>query len=266
MEVATRGGISIYYDAEERDTADLIGRACEKTVDIAREYWDLDAPKDCRVYVMTSWFRFLWESAPWYWWIFAGSSMPLWVSRVRKIWKFAGGWAQRYGSRWAVGVKPPRVMEQSDRSLGKRIFVQEDDLRVKVEHITCHELVHACSGHLRLPTWLNEGLAMVAVDKYLGTPTVQHETVASLASGQARSGAGRKRVMPVGDTDVLVYSYVRGYWVTRFLDETKPELLRELLSRKRSRKVLEADLAAAFGMTRDSFWNEIDGTVASHFG
>ena len=67
------------------------------------------------------------------------------------------------------------------------------------------------------------------------------------------------------DEDALVYAYVRGYWLTRYLDDTKPELLRDLLSRKRSRKVLEADLAAAFGTTRDAFWGEIDGTVASHF-
>jgi hypothetical protein len=266
LDVATRGGISIYYDPAERDTADLIGRACEKTLGIVREHWNLAAPKVCRVYVMTSWFRFLRLSAPWYWWLFAGPTMPLWVARVRKIWRFAGGWTQQYGGRSAVGVKPPHVIEQSDRSLGKRIFVQEDDLRVKVEHITCHELVHACSGHLRLPTWLNEGLAMLAVDRYLGTPTVQHETVASLTSARTSSGAGRKRDLPVQDSDALVYSYVRGYWLTRYLDETKPELLRELLSRKRSRKTLEADLAGAFGMTRDRFWDEIDETVASHFG
>jgi hypothetical protein len=265
MEVTDRSGISIRYDAEERDTADLIGNACEKTVDIVRASWDLDAPKDCRVYVMTSWLRFLRLSAPWYWWLFAGPTMPLWVSRVRKIWKSAGGWAQRYGSRWAIGVKPPRIIEQGDRSLGKRIFVQEDDMRVKVEHITCHELVHACSGHLRLPAWLNEGLAMVAVDKYLGTPTVQHETAASLARGQDRSGAGRRRHLPVGDNDALVYSYVRGYWLTRYLDDTRPDLLRELLSQKRSRTALETDLATGFGMTRDRFWDEINGMVASHF-
>jgi hypothetical protein len=184
---------------------------------------------------------------------------------VRKIWKIAGGWAQQYGNRSAIGVKPPRVIEQSDRSLGRRIFIQEDDLRVKVEHITCHELVHACSGHLRLPAWLNEGLAMVAVDKYLGTPTVQHETVRSLARGRERSDAGRKRALPVRDNDALVYSYVRGYWLTRYLDETRPELLRDLLSQRRSRKALETDLSGAFGMTRDRFWEEIDSTVASHF-
>jgi hypothetical protein len=265
LEVAARSGISIRYDAEERDTADLIGSACEKTVDIVRAAWGLGAPKDCRVYAMTSWFRFLRLSAPWYWWLFAGPTMPLWVSRVRKIWKIAGGWTQRYGSRWAIGVKPPRIIEQSDRSLGKRIFVQEDDLRVKVEHITCHELVHACSGHLRLPAWLNEGLAMVAVDKYMEQPTVQPETIASLRDGRRRRGAGRKRALPVGDNDALVYSYVRGYWLTRYLDDTEPELLRELLSRRRGRKALEADLAAAFGMARDRFWDEIDGMVASHF-
>jgi hypothetical protein len=113
--------------------------------------------------------------------------------------------------------------------------------------------------------WLNEGLAMVAVDKYMVQPTVRPKTIASLQHGGRRRGAGRKRDLPMGDNDALVYSYVRGYWLTRYLDETRPDLLRELLSQKRSRRALEADLAVAFGMTRDRFWDEIDGMVASQF-
>ena len=51
--------------------------------------------------------------------------MPFWFLRVKKIWRFAGGWTQRY-ARWsAIGVKPPRLIKQGDRTLGERLFVEE---------------------------------------------------------------------------------------------------------------------------------------------
>jgi hypothetical protein len=215
---------------------------------------------------MTSWLGFLRKSAPWYWWLLAGAGMPLWIPRIRKVWKFAGGWTQRYGRRSAVGIKPPRLIEESDRTIGRLIFVHEEDLRVKLQHITCHELVHACTGHLTLPTWLNEGLAMLGVDEYLEKPTVRPETIEFLRDGRRCRGTRRKRYLPLGDRDALVYHYVSGYWLTRYLHETRPDLLRRLLAQRRSRKVLESDLAAAFGKSRKRFWREIDGMVAAHFG
>ena len=36
------------------------------------------------------------------------------------------------------------------------------NLLEKIQHLTCHELVHACTAHLRLPFWLNEGIAVDA--------------------------------------------------------------------------------------------------------
>jgi hypothetical protein len=65
----------------------------------------------------------------------------------------------------AIGIKPPRLLEQSDRSIGVRMFVDEKDMKVNVQHVTCHELVHACSAHLELSTWLNEGIATVTTDQ-----------------------------------------------------------------------------------------------------
>ena len=173
---------------------------------------------------------------------------------------------QRYGKRIAVGVKPPRLIEAADRSIGTQIFRQEFDVSQKVQHITCHELTHALAAHLRLPAWLNEGLAMVMVDRFVRRPTVKSETVEALAQASRRTRPKGYRGVSVKNRDALVYLYVRDYWITRYLEDTQPELLRALLAERYSQKALEDKLASALGMTREEFWSSIDYEVHSHFG
>jgi hypothetical protein len=256
--------LTLFFDAGETEAAEVIESACERSIQLMRELWGLEVPEECRVYVMSSWLHFVFHSAPWPWRILLGVTIPLWVFRVRKLWSYAGGWAQKYGRRRAVGVKPPRLIESSDRRLGERIFNQTVGVNEKVQHITCHELVHAFTAHLKLPAWLNEGVAMVTVDRFVGEPTVKEETIAALAqrSGRKRpKGYGR---LGVRDSEGLVYHYVRGYWITRYLVETQPGLLKSLLGRRRSRKALESELAGGLGVSRESFWEVIDGMVVSH--
>ncbi|MEN6410640.1 MAG: hypothetical protein ABFD44_13130, partial [Anaerolineaceae bacterium] len=155
----TIGGITLMETPDEQETMDLIASACERAVRFAHEMWGLESPDNCRMYVMTSWFKFVFQSAPWYWQMLLGSSMPFWCFRARRTWQYSAAWTLRYGKHVAIGVKPPRLLLQSDRSVGIRIFVEEKDMRVNVQNVTCHELVHACSAHLRLPAWLNEGIA-----------------------------------------------------------------------------------------------------------
>jgi hypothetical protein len=266
METLPVAGLTLYFDAEDREAADLIGRACERSVRIIREHWGLETPEDCRVYVMRSLLHFVFHSAPWSWRVLLGATFPLWYFRQRSIWPYAGGYEQRYGRRLAVGVKPPRLMQEADESVGVRIFIQTTDIGEKVERTTCHELAHAFVGHLNLPAWLKEGHAMVTVDEYMGKPTVQHETLEALARYSTKAAAAGYRKVSMQDPDAAVYLYTRGYWITRYLDDTQPELLRSLFQQRQSQSALEAEMAAALGMEREAFWREIDGMVIAHFG
>jgi hypothetical protein len=54
---------------------------------------------------------------------------------------------------------------QTPDAMGESIFAKEENPEQILLPIVCHELTHACSSHLDLPTWLNEGLAMVSVDR-----------------------------------------------------------------------------------------------------
>lgn len=266
MESRPVGGLALYFETEDREAADLIGRACERSVGVLHQHWGLETPGDCRVYVMRSLLHFVCHSAPWSWRVLLGVTFPLWYFRQRQIWPYAGGYEQRYGRRLAVGIKPPRLMQDADQSVGVRIFEQTDDIGERVERTTCHELAHAFVGHLNLPAWLKEGHAMVTVDQYMGKPTVQRGTLEALARYSTKAAAAGYRKVSVQDPDAAVYLYSRGYWITRYLDETQPELLRSLFQRRQSQSALETEVAATLGMEREAFWREIDGIVLQRFG
>lgn len=266
MEQRRIGDLTLFFDAEESETAGLVEEACRHSIRVIGETWCLPAPSDCRVVVMTSWFRFLFESAPWPWRVPMVVSLPIWSYRIRRLWPFAGGCMQRFGSRRVVvGVKPPRLIEAADKSIGSLINVREDDLSEKVRQVTCHELTHAFMAHLRLPSWLNEGLAMVTVDRFAGKTTVREDTLEALGQDTAPKRPPEATRFNPADTPAIVRHYVRGYWIARLLTEADPQSMRELLQARRSRRELERRIATMLGLSPEALWREVDGMVLSRF-
>jgi hypothetical protein len=258
-------GLTLYFHPEDQETAELVRQACAKSARLMREHWGLATPQDCRIYIMTSWLDFMVRSPPWPWKLLLAVTLPLWALRAKRVWALAGGWAQRYGQRRTVGVKPPRLLQQVDRKLGDRIFVRNENLDEKVQSITCHELTHAFTSHLNLPTWLREGLAMVMVDRFFEKATVQHGTLAMMACRSDRLSAGERQKLRVRDEESLLYVYARGYWLTRYLEETRPGLLRNLLARRYRHDELERQIATAYGKGLEAFWADIDSVMVAHF-
>jgi len=145
METRAISGITLLFDRGEQDTADLIAGTCAKAVQLIDESWGLKTPADCRIYVMTSWLRFVFHSAPWHWRILLGVLFPLWSLRAKRMWSYAGGWTQRFGRRVVIGVKPPRLgigrqkhrgshLHQGDRYRGEDAahHLPRDDARLLI--------------------------------------------------------------------------------------------------------------------------------------
>lgn len=265
MQSMSLNDLVLYFGAQDRDAVALIRQACEKSVPLIHKYLGLDAPKDCRVYVMTSWLAFIFHSAPWPWKALLLVSFPLWAIRARKIWPLAGGWELRYGHRVAVGVKPPRLLQLADTSIGDRLFVKMENIDDKVQSITCHELTHAFTSHLQLPMWLKEGLAMVMVDKFFGVPTVRYETIGLLEQSSDHHNPKQDQRLKIENEDALLELYARSYWQTRYLEETQPELLKTLLTRRFQHHELESKIAIAYEKRREGFWGEIHDSLIAHF-
>lgn len=257
--------LTLYFEPGEEAATGLVGRACERGLDLLSDLWGLEPPADCRVYVMTSWPRVLFHAAPWPWRVYLAATLPLRYARIQKMWAMAGGWAMRFGQRQVIGIKPPRLLGAVDVGLRERVFVRRD-LDEWVQHNTCHELAHACSDHLRLPAWLHEGLAMVTVDRFAGQPTVRAETLATLAAPSPATPSGEPTRRASSHPDQLIYLAVRGYWLTRYLAEEYPGLLREQLRRPSSPEALEGALAAGLALDPAGFWDQFEGRVVAYFG
>jgi len=102
------------------------------------------------------------------------------------------------------------------------MYVEEKDMNVNIQRVTCHELVHACSAHLRLPAWLNEGIATLTVDKFSGKPTIRHETLKFMGDFLPKAAPPTYREMSRTGMEAIVYHCVRGYWLVRYWRKNGP--------------------------------------------
>ena len=265
MTSITCGNLRLDFDPAEQATADLIGSACGEALHHIQESWGLGAPVDCRIDVMTSWLRFIFQSAPWSWRILLAVTLPFWAFRARRTWPYSAAWTQRYGQRVAIGVKPPRLIAQSDRQFGARMFVEEPDMSINVQRVVCHELTHACSAHLRLPAWLNEGIATVTVDRFAGQRTILSDTLDLIRDHQPKAPPPTYRELSrISGTD-FVYHAVRGYWLTGLIEDRSPGFLKRKFSQVWQADSIEPEIAIELGMKPESFWREIDAAVIDHF-
>ena len=106
---------------------------------------------------------------------------------------------------------------------------------------------------------------MLTVDKYFDKPTVRNESLELLQQSFHKASPGGSEQLDIEDQDATVYQYVRGYWLTRFLEETQPGLLKDLLSQGFDQKGLEGKIVVACRKSPAAFWDEIDGLILSHF-
>ena len=258
-------GINLVYHHRDADTAETIKKVISTVLQLNRQVWGLNPPPSCQIYVMTSWMSFTFQSAPWLWRILLAITFPLWAWRARRVWPYAGGLTQRYGRRVAIGIKTPRLLETSNKSFGSQMYVPEPDPLLRIQHFTCHELTHACTAYLKLPAWLNEGIAMLTVDRFMGNPTIREDTLEFLRKhaplvrppGYARLS----RMNP----DVVLYYTLLGYWLVRYLEELHPGSLQHWLSQNIKTKAFEGEIASCLGIEVADVWSAIPAMLLGRF-
>lgn len=257
---------TIFFAEQDHDIAHLIRHVCDRTAHLLQEKWQLSLPAATQVHIMRSWCTFPFNASSWSRKVLLAAAFPLWAIKAKRLWAFSGGWAIPHPRKPAIGIKPPDLLQVSDRSMGQRIFIDDMDTITKVQSIASHELTHAATAHLKLPAWLNEGIAMVTVDAVFERGTVKPVTLESLKTTQPKVHPRSYRQLRIQDKEALVYLYVRGYWITRFFVALYPDVLLHVLSRRHSAKSIESLFAEALGISRSDFWQRIDSIVVTHFG
>lgn len=265
MNLIKNCNIEVFFEPEEQQAADLISGACEKSLDLIKDNWELSPPENCRIFVMSSGVRFFFLSAPWKWKILLSLSFPFWYKQVNGMWRYSGAWTQRYGNRVVIGIKSPSALEKSDRSIGDLVFVAEPDIKNKIRYFTCHELVHACAAPLRLPMWLNEGIAIITVDRFAGRQTVRADSLELVRDFLPKGPPRALREIYRQGKEEIAYHTIRGYWLTRYLETFRPGFLKETFSQLHRSKGINEKVIGALEMDPASFWRKIDEVVVKYF-
>jgi hypothetical protein len=258
--------IAVVYDPGDLETAELISNSVSQTLSLIQTSWGLSAPDRCRIYIMRSWWGFFFQSAPWGWKILLALFFPLWGLRARRTWPYSGAWTQAYMDSIAIGIKPPSLLELSDKSIGASIFTEVKDASLKIRHLTCHELTHACSAHLRLPAWLNEGLAAVTTDRLLGQPTFRPDTLELLRSQKFSRAPLTYRQLSRSGKQAIAYHSVLSYWLVHYLEDVRPGLLMRLFASIPPLRLYDTAIANELSLDLANFWSIIQGQIASHYG
>ena len=126
-------------------------------------------------------------------------------------------------------------------------------------------LDQSITAHLKLPVWLNEGLAMVAVDRLLQKDTVQRATLDRIGRLPFRRLPRSYRKVSYRNADTLVALYARAYWTTRYLEARRPGLLKRLLGERLRKRAIEDGIAASFAAKPEHFWDTLDDHMRAHF-
>lgn len=260
MDVA---GFRLIGDDADPVGTNVIAEAVAASVPVIEELWPFRRPRRARVVVWTDWMDGYRRGLSWW---RRAIVMALGKRRIERLgqrmWPIVGGITLRTQPP-AVLIKPPRLLEEADLRLGEKLFVRLDDTEMRVRSITCHELMHAYASSRALPPWLNEGIAMLTVDRFFGFDTVKPQTLELL--GTVERPIRSYLSLPKLTDSELVKLYARGYWITRYLAEVHPTVLRKLVGFRVGIGIPEQAIASAIGVPRRRLWEDIDGVVFDHY-
>lgn len=254
-------GLTLEYAPAEQEMAGWIASACRNALPAITEQWGLRAPGDCHFFIMTDPVQFFFQSAPWAWKLLLVVGFPFWYGRAKQTWPISAAWTQRYGRRVVIGIKPPRLWQQSDTSIGRMIFTEEKDTERKVRHLACHELVHACAAQLVLPAWLNEGLAALTVERFMQAPIFRADTRERVRDYQPKEAPLSYRQLARQGKEAIAYASVRGYWLVRYLEEKHPGFLKQRFAAPHEMFSFEDEMIKILKMDPTTFWQDIDALI-----
>jgi len=257
-------GINSYFHKKDKESADIVEAACEKCIPKIKEILGLPMPEKCSVYLATSYINFIFFIIPFPLVFIMAFILPLYYFRGRRVWQWAAGLCYSSEKKIIIGVKPLWLLEKSDKSLGEKIYVKIPELQNYLEHIICHEMAHAFCSFLKLPSWINEGMAMMTAEQYYGVATVKKETLQSL-DPSAKESYFKKYPDLSGVKKKYFYRYVLGYWFVKYLLEKHPEFLREMLEKKEKQKTIKEKIASELDISLDDFYRELHQKLFKHF-
>lgn len=214
--MTTHCNIHTHVTEPSRDTESLLSEACCRAVDFLQSTWQFAIPQ-CHVYVTPRWQTIYLEHPPIIW----KTAYKLGLSilknrreRLEALWQRSAGWFQRFGKLHFIAIKPLAYFQTIN--LQQSPLYKPMNAKQKFSNTLVHELIHTFTAHLKLPLWLNEGVALLAAEQALGYGGLRETTLELLHT--PRKTISYFKLPNLAGEDFF-YHYAKGYWLTRYLEE-----------------------------------------------
>jgi len=176
------------------------------------------------------------------------------------MWSRVRAWALHSTFRSNICIKENFDAEDKKDNPGRIIYDLSTDI-YSSEIVFCHELTHICTQHLRLPHWLEEGIAMLTVDKYFNLQTVSLSTLELLKQHPQHMLTSKIKWLEKPSATVIACQYAAGYWLSRYLHELHPDSFKYLLAKPRKEQEIKKHLTEVCGLDIQN----LNATVLGYF-
>jgi hypothetical protein len=275
METKCLGDATIYFRHTERQTAALIEEVYARSVPLLHSMFGLRPAKELRFVVLATHWGFVRHCIPRRQKALVLVYLPFTLGQIKRIFAAGCSWTAEHKDHVLVGVKAiqslgslPELLQTSWADPTSPALSGEEWLRAWVRG----QIIGACCQPYRLPDWLHAGIAGLIRDHVSEPPSKP----AGLARLLERFGTLDMEVAPLCNPeqanslpqearDKLAAPDFLAYWVTRFIEESRPGLIRSLFQSGCRGKAFEREIAAALGIDPTRFAADVVKLAAAHF-
>jgi hypothetical protein len=255
--------IFIIYNKNYCREAEIVKKEYKNIFSLIEKLWGLKKSSKYGVYILDSFMKYIFSYFPVKERLMLLLTLPFWYFKIRRKWKKWMGVSNTNHVVKKILVKPIISYSKLDYGFSELLFYNENDPEIKFKSVLCQELLYLFSSYLNIPSWLNYGISLVTINKYIGKKIIRTDTINILREYHIKE----KNINNIRDIDdkKIAYNYAKGYWTVRYLEKNYPGFLKE--SFKKKDLDIEKEIAEKIGISTDkeSFWSELDEFLYNYF-
>ena len=254
----------IYDEKKHAKEVELIKKTYSSIIKDINTLWGLKQDTKIKIYISESIIKFYFVALSICKKIILCLIFPYWYISIRKRLIYSRSLIIKEKNVANILIKPIKVYDEITYAIGELILKKHKNIEKTFKMRLYSVIVTTSLSSLNLSIWLNQGVTLYTIDRYIGEKIVKEETINML------NDTKYKKIYGINSIDVddqtLAYNHVKGYWTINYLEENYPGFLKEIL--KSSKVNLEREIMSKIGLNTNSeeeFWIKLDNKLCDYF-
>ncbi len=255
----------IYDEKKHAKEVELIKKTYSSIIEDMNTFWGLKQNTEIKIYISESSLKFCFITLSICRKIMLCLIFPYWYINMRKRLASWTNFIIKEKNVENILVKPMEIYKNTNHITGEMIFKKYKNKEKNFRMRVCSALITTYISSLNLSIWLNQGITLYTIDRYIGEKIVKEETINMLINNTKYKKIYGTNSIDVDD-QTLLYNYVKGYWTINYLEENYPGFLKETF--RKSKVNLEKEIMNKLGLNTSSeeeFWIKLDNKLCDYF-